>query len=57
MIDSLTNEIPISLGADHGAGVMLAQKRTLRFFFALSATQLAARLLAGGAGRCNPIFE
>jgi hypothetical protein len=40
---------------DHGAGVTLAQNSIVRVKFALSATQLAARSLAGAVGRSNPI--
>ena len=55
MIGELSGEIRMILSADHGVGVTLAQKPTLRFFFALSAMQLAARSLAGAVERSNPI--
>jgi hypothetical protein len=55
MIGELSDEILMIRSADHGIGVMPAQKPTLRFFFALSATQLAGRSLAGAVGRSNPI--
>jgi hypothetical protein len=57
MIGDLSDETLMILNADHGPGVLNAQKPTLCVFFALSATQLAALLLAGAVGRSNAIYE